>query len=99
MKNYNRKEAEQKMSDSNLEGWNFKENGIEKHFEFKNFIQAFAFMTAGAIWAEKHNHHPEWSNVYNKVEIRLSTHDSGGLTDKDFDLAKKLDQEYLSYAS
>ncbi|HKK88290.1 MAG TPA: 4a-hydroxytetrahydrobiopterin dehydratase [Saprospiraceae bacterium] len=99
MKIYQEKEAIQKMSDVNMKGWIFKENGIEKAYEFKNFIQAFAFMTAGAIWAEKHNHHPEWSNVYNKVQIRLSTHDSGGLTDKDFELAQKLDQEYGQHAS
>ena len=99
MKNYNRKEAEQKMSDLNLEDWSFIENGIEKEFTFKNFIQAFSFMTAGAIWAEKQNHHPEWSNVYNKVEVRLTTHDSGGLTDKDLGLAEKFDREYAEYGA
>lgn len=99
MKNYSQKEAEQIMSDSNLDGWSFRENGIEKDFTFESFIQAFAFMTAGAIWAEKQNHHPEWSNVYNKVEVRLTTHDSGGLTDKDLSLAEKFDREYEHYGA
>ena len=99
MKTYSEQEASEAMAAKKMEDWTFNDKGIEKSFSFDNFVQAFAFMTAGAIWAEKHNHHPEWSNVYNKVEIRLSTHDSGGLTDKDFDLAKKLDQEYMPYAS
>lgn len=74
-----------------LPSWKFNNAGIEKEFQFKNFIEAFAFMTQVAFYAEKANHHPEWSNVYNKVQIRLSTHDAGGLTQKDIDLAKKID--------
>lgn len=76
---------------SSLDGWTFKEDGIEKQFEFKHFIEAFGFMSQVAILAEKANHHPEWFNVYNKVQIRLSTHDAGGLTDKDFDLATEIE--------
>ena len=61
-------------------------------FEFKNFSEAFAFMTRVAIEAEKMNHHPFWSNVYNKVEIWLNTHDAGDVvTEKDYKLAKKID--------
>ncbi len=70
-----------------LPNWQFKNNGIEKQFVFKNFIAAMAFMVKVGIHAEKLNHHPELFNVYNKVNIRLSTHDAGGLTAKDFELA------------
>jgi 4a-hydroxytetrahydrobiopterin dehydratase len=75
-----------------LPHWNFENNGIEKEFKFKNFSQALAFMVQVGILAEKANHHPEWSNVYNKVNIRLTTHDIGGLTDKDFDLATNIEK-------
>ena len=61
-------------------------------FQFQNFLEAFAFMGKVAIFAEELNHHPEWFNVWNKVEITLSTHDSGGLTQLDINLAKKIDQ-------
>lgn len=71
--------------------WQFIDKGIEKEFQFKNFIEAFGFMSKVALYAEKANHHPEWSNVYNKVKIRLSTHDAGGFTQKDVDLADKID--------
>ena len=62
------------------------EKKIKKHFKFKSFIEAFSFMSKIAIYAEKKDHHPEWCNVYNKVEITLTTHDAGGITDKDIDL-------------
>lgn len=64
---------------------------IEKDFRFKDFNQAFSFMTQVAMAAEKMNHHPEWFNVYNKVSIRLTTHDCGGLSQKDIDLAMRVD--------
>lgn len=89
MKTYNSQDANSKLSQ--LPGWSFKEDGIEKNFEFANFIEAFGFMSQVAILAEKQNHHPEWFNVYNKVNIRLSTHDAGGLTDLDFDLATQIE--------
>jgi 4a-hydroxytetrahydrobiopterin dehydratase len=76
---------------ANLNSWEFKNEGIEKSFKFKNFIEAFGFMTKVAIFAEKANHHPEWSNVYNKVNIRLTTHSASGLTQKDLDLASQID--------
>ena len=68
--------------------WQFIDDGkkIKKTFKFKSFIEAFSFMSKIAIYAEKVNHHPEWCNVYNKVEICLTTHDSGGITEKDIDL-------------
>jgi 4a-hydroxytetrahydrobiopterin dehydratase len=72
--------------------WTEKNNTLYKKFEFKNFSEAFAFMTRVAIEAEKMDHHPLWTNVYNKVEIWLSTHDAGDIvTDKDKKLAKKID--------
>jgi 4a-hydroxytetrahydrobiopterin dehydratase len=75
-----------------LDGWKYRDNGIEKTFEFKDFINAFSFMGRVALLAEKANHHPEWSNVYNKVTIRLTTHDAGGLTDYDFSLADSIEK-------
>ena len=64
---------------------------LVREFGFSTFVEAFAFMTQVALAAERLNHHPEWSNVYNKVEIVLSTHDAQGLTDKDVALAKAID--------
>ena len=89
MKTYDEQEAAGKRK--SMEGWQFREKGIEKTYQFDNFVTAFGFMTRAAILAEKANHHPEWFNVYNRVEVRLSTHDAGGLTDYDFDLAKQFD--------
>ena len=78
-----------------LDGWDYQDNGIEKTYEFRDFVAAFSFMTRVAIEAEKMNHHPEWSNVYNRVKIRLTTHDAGGLTDLDFKLAEVIDKRIL----
>jgi 4a-hydroxytetrahydrobiopterin dehydratase len=75
----------------NLKDWQYKENGIEKAFKFKDFTQALGFIVQVGVLAEKMNHHPELFNVYNKVNIRLSTHDSGGVTDNDFELAQKIE--------
>jgi len=76
-----------------LNGWKkvAGREAIEKQFKFKNFNQAFAFMTRIALKAEKMDHHPEWFNVYNRVEVTLATHDVDGLSDKDFTLAKFMD--------
>jgi 4a-hydroxytetrahydrobiopterin dehydratase len=72
--------------------WQEKENSLYQKFSFKDFSEAFAFMTRVALEAEKMNHHPKWTNVYNTVEIWLSTHDAGDIvTDKDKKLAKKID--------
>ncbi len=72
--------------------WKEQNNKLYKNFEFKNFSEAFAFMARVAIEAEKMDHHPLWTNVYNKVEIWLSTHDAGDVvTDKDHKLALKID--------
>ena len=73
--------------------WKEENNTLTRSFKFKNFIEAFAFMTKVALIAEKMNHHPEWSNVYNKVDITLTTHDKGNtITDKDRELAEKIDK-------
>lgn len=66
-------------------------DAIAKTFTFRNFVQAFGWMTQVAIWAEKLNHHPEWANVYKTVEVTLSTHDADGLTELDIKLAQKMD--------
>jgi len=72
--------------------WKEENNQLVRSFEFKDFITAFGFMSRVALLAEKANHHPEWTNVYNKVEIRLSSHDAGDVvTEKDRDLAAKID--------
>jgi 4a-hydroxytetrahydrobiopterin dehydratase len=72
--------------------WEEKNNTLYRKFQFKDFSQAFAFMTRVALAAEKMDHHPDWSNVYNTVEIHLSTHDAGDVvTDKDRKLAKTID--------
>jgi 4a-hydroxytetrahydrobiopterin dehydratase len=76
-----------------MTNWNEENNELIKKFEFKDFSEAFAFMTRVAILAEKNNHHPWWSNVYNQVEIRLTTHDEGNtITKKDRDLALAIDE-------
>jgi 4a-hydroxytetrahydrobiopterin dehydratase len=75
-----------------LSGWVQKNQTLLKEITFKNFTQAFGFMTQVALEAEKLDHHPDWTNSYNKVLINLSTHDAGGLTELDFKLAKKIDK-------
>ncbi|MBB6463825.1 4a-hydroxytetrahydrobiopterin dehydratase [Flammeovirga kamogawensis] len=73
--------------------WKEENNQLQKTFTFKDFIEAFAFMTRVAFLAEAHQHHPNWSNVWNKVEICLTTHDAGNtVTQKDRDLASAIDQ-------
>ena len=74
-----------------LDGWKIVDNQLSKEFKFKGFIQAFGFMTEVAIAAETMEHHPEWSNVYNRVTINLSTHSEGGITILDKELAMKID--------
>ena len=74
-------------------GWILDESrdAIKKSYKFKDFTEAFGFMTRAALWAEKWNHHPEWSNVYNTVEVTLTTHDVDGLSALDVKLARKMD--------
>lgn len=77
---------------SRLADWSMNAEGtkLSRSFKFKTFTQAFGFMAQVALLAEKAEHHPDWSNSYNKVEITLSTHDVGGITQKDVDLAEKI---------
>lgn len=80
-----------------LKKWIFEANTINRDFKFKTFVEAFSFMTAIALEVEKMDHHPDWSNSYNKVRIALSTHSAKGITHKDFDLAHKIDAIYEKY--
>jgi 4a-hydroxytetrahydrobiopterin dehydratase len=85
-------EDERRAALAELPGWTEtpERNAIRKSFKFKSFNEAFAFMTRAALVAEKLDHHPDWSNVYNRVEVTLSTHSAGGVTDLDIAFAKKM---------
>ncbi|MGO2353671.1 MAG: 4a-hydroxytetrahydrobiopterin dehydratase [Marinomonas foliarum] len=87
-------EIEQALNQLNTESsedWAIEDEKLSKTFKFKDFQHAFGFMTMCAIYAEKKDHHPEWFNVYNKVSIQLTSHDVSGISNKDFDLAKKME--------
>jgi 4a-hydroxytetrahydrobiopterin dehydratase len=88
METYSEKSIQIALKD--LKGWKFINNGIEKNFTFSSFTQALGFIVQVGVLAEKSNHHPELFNVYNKVTIRLTTHDVEGVTDKDVDVAKAI---------
>ena len=75
-----------------IPGWSFADNQLNREFQFDNFVQAFGFMSSVALLAEKLDHHPNWSNVYNRVQIGLNTHDAGGVTDFDFVLAGQINE-------
>jgi 4a-hydroxytetrahydrobiopterin dehydratase len=77
---------------SNLDGWSVQNEKLHKEFKFKDFVRAFGFMSSMALFSESTGHHPEWFNVYNKVIIDLTTHDSGGITIKDTNWAKKANE-------
>ncbi|MXP47217.1 4a-hydroxytetrahydrobiopterin dehydratase [Altererythrobacter luteolus] len=87
-------EAERDDALIQLDGWTLGRDGaaIERTFKFANFVEAFGFMTSVAILAEKQDHHPEWFNVYNRVEITLTTHDADGLSQRDIKLAKAIEE-------
>ena len=74
--------------------WTIDDGKLFREFKFPRFVEAFGFMSSVAIVAEKQNHHPEWFNVYNKVRIHLTTHEAGGITEKDFTLARSIDGIY-----
>lgn len=82
-------EIEEKLA--SLREWSLDRGKLKREFKFPDFVRAFGFMTSAAIEAEKLNHHPEWSNVYNKVTVHLVTHDAEGVTELDFKLAGKMD--------
>ncbi|QWX85656.1 4a-hydroxytetrahydrobiopterin dehydratase [Cellulophaga sp. HaHaR_3_176] len=75
-----------------FDGWEFVDGAIETSFEFKNFKEAFSVMTRIAFECEAQGHHPDWSNTYNSLQIRLNTHDAEGVTEKDFKLAKAIEE-------
>lgn len=75
-----------------LAGWSIVDGKVHKEFRFGDFAQAFGFMSSVALIAEGMNHHPEWSNVYSKVVIDLTTHDAGGITELDIELARRVEQ-------
>lgn len=76
---------------SELDGWILENGKLHRSFRFGDFAEAFAFMARVAIVAEKMDHHPEWSNVYDRVKVDLTTHDAGGVTELDFELARAMD--------
>lgn len=76
----------------NLDGWELKNEKLHRQLKFKNFVQAWGFMTQVAILAEQMDHHPEWFNVYSRVTIDLTTHEAGGISERDFDLSKKINK-------
>ncbi|MDQ8756907.1 4a-hydroxytetrahydrobiopterin dehydratase [Sphingosinicella sp. LHD-64] len=86
-------EAQREDALAGLSGWTYRQdrNGIAKTFRFDDFGEAFAFMTRVALEAEKADHHPDWSNVWNRVDVLLNTHSEGGVTEKDVALARTMD--------
>ena len=92
MKKLSKTEVTNKLK--KLSGWKLVNgrNAITKTFKFKNFTEAFGWMTSMALYAEKKDHHPEWFNVYSTVEVTLSTHDAGGVTNLDLDMAREMNR-------
>lgn len=89
MEKLNDSQIQEKLA--NLSGWSYENGSITKSYKFKDFKQTFAVMTRIAFECEAQNHHPEWENVYNSLTIQLNTHDAGGITQKDFDLATSVE--------
>ena len=87
-------DAERDAALAELPDWTLRADGlaIERRFQFKNFSEAWGFMNRVALIAEKHDHHPEWSNVYNRVAITLTTHDASGLSERDAKMARAIDK-------
>ena len=87
-------DAERDAALAELSAWTLRDDGlaISRDFKFADFSEAFAFMTRVALYAEKADHHPEWSNVWNRVHVTLSTHDAGGLSQRDVKMAQAIDQ-------
>ncbi|MCM8570211.1 4a-hydroxytetrahydrobiopterin dehydratase [Gramella jeungdoensis] len=90
MKKLSEDEIQDKLKD--LEGWTYAKKAIHTSFQFENFKEAFTVMTRIAFEAEAQQHHPNWGNVYNQLEISLSTHDADGVTEKDFKLARSIEE-------
>ncbi|MGL4621885.1 4a-hydroxytetrahydrobiopterin dehydratase [Chroococcidiopsis sp.] len=92
MSNSQLSEAELKKALGELSGWSIEAEKLHRQYQFKSFVEAFGFMSSLALVAESMGHHPEWFNVYNRVTIDLTTHDAGGITAKDVELARKANQ-------
>ena len=95
MKPYLLQKEELKELIVKIPGWKIISNHIEREFIFINFIEAFSFMTKIALICEKHNHHPNWENVYSKVIIKLTTHDLGGITNLDRTIASEINETFI----
>ena len=89
------KQALLNLNQSCAQTWQMKDCKLHKSFKFKNFVAAFGFMSQVAILAEKADHHPEWFNVYNRVDIDLTTHEVGGISQRDFDLAQQIENTFI----
>jgi 4a-hydroxytetrahydrobiopterin dehydratase len=85
-------QAELEAALATLPGWALESDKLYKEFRFPDFVHAFGFMTTAALRIEAMNHHPEWFNVYHTVKVHLTTHDAGGISEKDVELAKILDE-------
>lgn len=83
---------------ASLPGWELREGMLHRQLEFRTFTDAFSFMTLVAFTAERMNHHPEWSNVYNRVTIRLTTHDVGGVSENDLTMASEISEVYRRFS-
>jgi len=94
MKKLSEEEIEKRLKE--LDEWEYVDGAIETSFEFKHFKDAFSVMTRIAFECESQNHHPDWSNVYNSLNIRLSTHDAEGVTERDFKLAHSIEEIIVS---
>ena len=85
-------ESEIQKALAELESWSVKSGKLHREYKFRNFVAAFGFMAQAALLAERADHHPEWFNVYSRVVVDLTTHEAGGITHKDFDLAREMEQ-------
>lgn len=85
-------EAEVQAKLENLPGWSLQDGKLHRQFQFRSFVEAFGWMSSVALVAESMGHHPEWSNVYNRVRVHLTTHDAGGITELDFTLAQRMNE-------
>lgn len=85
-------EAEVQAKLENLPGWSLQDGKLHRQFHFRSFVEAFGWMSSVALVAESMGHHPEWTNVYNRVRVHLTTHDAGGITELDFTLAQRMNE-------
>ncbi len=84
--------VQEALTDPSLRGWTVREGKLHREYRFASFVEAFGFMSSVALHAEAMKHHPEWTNVYDRVSVLLSTHESGGLTERDLLLARQMER-------